>query len=137
MGGEQFPQHHEALPVHLLSCPDIALLLHGVLVKFQQSISGVGGVETLLCEQRDSQLSQAVLFPSPYAFGIYKYHPWATIKSGFSAVKILVVAFQRADMNSQEKQTWPSVPCLDFFVVWKEVLGSAVGVDDHSGSFSN
>lgn len=80
-----------------------------------------------LCEQRESQLSQAVLFPSLYAFGIYKYHPWATIKSGLLAVKI--VPFQRTDMNSQEKQTWPSIPCLDFVVVWKEALGSNMQLD--------
>lgn len=81
-----------------------------------------------LCEQRESQLNQAVLFPSPYAFGIYKCHPWATIKSGLLAVKI-VVPFQRADMNSQEKQTWPSDPCLDCVVVWKEILGSSMQLD--------
>lgn len=86
-----FPQHHQVLHVSLLSCPDIPLLLHGVLVKFQQNITGVGGVQTFLCEQRESQ---AVLFPSPYAFGIYKYLPWATIKSGLLAVIISVVPFQ-------------------------------------------
>lgn len=103
-------------------------LLHSVLVRFQQSISGVGGVQTFLCEQRESQLSQAVLFPSPFAFGIYKYDPWATIKSGLLPVKIPVVPSQRADVNSQEKQIWPSVPCLDFVVVWKGASGSAVGL---------
>lgn len=49
----KFPQQHQVLHVHLLSCADIALLLHGVLVKFQQSICGAAGVQTF-CVNKES-----------------------------------------------------------------------------------
>lgn len=39
----------QVLHLHLLSCPGISLLLHSVLVKFQQSISGVGGGQAVFC----------------------------------------------------------------------------------------